>query len=126
MLEIISIIESIYLFYMFFIFKTQYSFSSALFDEGVNKMGAFFVHNAGPKICMFGKIMAIVAISLAFVRVLVARCCPDYKNILIWGTIAFDITCIILALLMNMNAFMYIGPLIISEIYLVTLLKNSG
>ena len=53
---IITIFESVYLLYMYFIFKTTYSFSSAILDKQVQKMGSFFIHNTNRyeiKICLF-------------------------------------------------------------------------
>jgi len=116
-LESITIFEVIYLFYMYFLFKTNVSFSSAIFNKDVQNSGSFFIHdtnNYENKICGFGKIMAIVAIILAFVRL-------AYKNSdsIIYKTIIFDLICISLAFLMNLNAFIYIIPLIICEIYII-------
>jgi len=112
----ITLLESIYLFYMFFLFKTSYSFNYAIFDKDIQSVNSFFVHNNNKyenKICDFGKVMAIIAIILAWYRV---NNINGYsKNI----TIGFDIVCIILAGLMNMNALIYILPLVIGEIYVI-------
>ena len=65
------IIETIYLIYIFFIFKTKYSFNSAVFEKETENLGSLFVHNTNVyenKICVFGKIMAIISIILAWFR----------------------------------------------------------
>ena len=116
-LEIITIFESIYLFYMYFIFKTNISFSSAIFDKDIQNTGSFFIHDTNTyenKICGFGKVMAIIAIILAFLRLSYT---PS-KSIL-YKTIIFDLICLLLAFLMNLNAFVYVIPIILCEIYII-------
>lgn len=118
----ITLCESIYLFYMFFLFKTKYSFNYAVFDKQIQSMGDFFVHNNKNyenKICVFGKCMAIVAIILAWIRVY------NDKNMYTY-TIIFDVICITLAFLMNMNSFIYIIPLIFTELYILRELHRSA
>lgn len=113
----ITLAESLYLYYMYFLFKTKYSFSNALLDKQVQKIGPFFVHNTGSKenkICPFGKLMAIIAIILAWIRLLVL----DNPKVIQY-TIIFNSICVTLAFLMNINSFLYIIPLIIVEIYIV-------
>ena len=112
----ITLLESIYLFYMFFLFKTNYSFNYAIFDKDIQSVNPFFVHNTNKyenKICNFGKVMAIIAIILAWYRVY------NINNNIININIGFDIVCVILAGLMNMNALLYILPLVITEIYII-------
>lgn len=118
-LKYITLIESIYLLYMFFYFKTSYSFDLAIFDKETQNLGNFFIHDTGyneNKICKFGKYMAVVAIILAWLRVYYWN---TDKDSMITYTIRFDGLCLILALLMNMNAVVYILPLIIGEYYIV-------
>jgi hypothetical protein len=115
-IESITFLESTYLFYMFFYFKTTYSFDFAIFDKEVQSINPFFIHDTNDyqnKICGFGRLMAIIAIILAQVRIYN----KDNKNIIPY-IIGFDVFCIVLALLMNFNAVVYILPLIASEIYL--------
>lgn len=117
----ITAIESIYLIYMFFFYKTNINFNYALFDTKLNSMGSFFIHDTNRtenKICLFGKFMAIIAIILAWVRVYYMN------NNTINITIGFDISCVILAYLMNINALIYILPLIVSEIYIINNYSN--
>ena len=117
----LTCLESIYLYYMFFIYKTKYSFNFALYDKEIQSLGSFFVHNDGQfsnKICIFGKYMAILAIILAWIRVYTLNN-SNSKNIFDI-TLGFNLICIILALLMNLNSFVYIIPLILSEYYILT------
>lgn len=121
---IITIFESIYLLYMYFIFKTNYSFSSAIFDKQVQNISSFFIHNTNRyenKICLFGKLMAIIAIILAFIRLFLISD-NSYKSTLFYKTLIFDIICLSLALIMNLNAAIYIIPIIVCEVYFMYLL----
>ena len=108
----ITVLESVYLFYMFFVFKTERSFGPALLD--IQSHGSFFVHDTGVnenKVCPFGKVMAVIAIGLAFLRLLFLH----NKELVVKATIGFDLLCISMAALMNLNAVIYILPLIIGE-----------
>jgi hypothetical protein len=116
----VTILESLYLFYMYFVFKTKHSFDNAFYDKETQSLGGFFIHNTGVnenKICPFGKTMAIVAIVFAFIRAyfLINN---QYKTQIIYATLIFDTICISLAYLMNMNAFVYVLPLIVAELYI--------
>ena len=117
----VTIIESIYLLYMYFIFKTTYNFSFAPFDKETQSLGYFFIHSTSSsyenKICIFGKFMAVVAVILAFARLSMIK--YNDKQLIINGTVTFDVVCIILAVMMNLNAFIYILPLIVGEIYVI-------
>lgn len=119
---ITTFIESIYLLYMYFFFKTKYSFNGASFEKETESLGQMFVHNTGEyenKVCMFGKIMAILAVSLAIVRAYLLLANPTYKNAIITTTIGFNIFCLSMAYIMNLNAFVYVLPLILAEAYLL-------
>ena len=116
-LTLLTIFQSIYLFYMYFIFETNYSFNSAVFNKQINSMGSLFVHNTNVyqnKICLFGKFMAIIAICLALCRLYYNQPKNTFKYNLI-----FDLICLILAGLMNLNALIYIIPIIVCEIYIM-------
>lgn len=111
---LVTVAESLYLLYMFFVYKTQYSYAS-LFD--VQVVDIVFVHDTGEyenKICLFGKILAILAIGLAFARVYFQTSAK------LW-TLLFDGLCILLAALMNTNALLYILPLVLGEAYILSL-----
>ena len=63
--------------------------------------------------------MAFVAIGLAFVRLFILTRFPESNNRLIKWTVVFDIICVILAAIMNLNALVYILPLLIGEFYIL-------
>lgn len=119
---IITIVESVYLLYMFFFYKTKYSFSGASFEKQTQSIGSLFIHDTGHyenKICPFGKMMAVIAIGLAFIRLFVLLHFTESKNRCIKWTIVFDVICVILASIMNLNALVYILPLLIGEFYIL-------
>ena len=118
MLVLLTVVESLYLFYMFFLFKTKRCFGPSFLD--LQSHSSFFVHDTGVfenKVCLFGKIMALIAIFLAFLRTFVKD-----RSYLVKGTIVFDSICIIMAAFMNLNALIYIIPLVILETILVNTL----
>jgi hypothetical protein len=103
---------------MFFLFKTSFSFKSALFNNEIQNINSFFVHDTNKyenKICNFGKVMAIVAICLAVFRLQNI----ENKSTVLYGTIFFDLTGIFLSYIMNTNALVYILPLILCEVWVV-------
>jgi hypothetical protein len=106
---------------MYFVFKTNYSFSSAMFDKQVQNLGSFFMHNTNRyenKICLFGKLMAVIAVILAFIRLYLISTNYD-KSTLFYYTLIFDLTSLSLALIMNLNAAIYLIPLIVCEILIL-------
>jgi len=125
---LITFLESAYLVYMFFLFKTKYAFNGAIFDQNVQSWGTAFVHNTGRyenKVCLFGKYMAILAILLGIVRLYFFYSCKQCIRSIIISTILFDCVCCILAYIMNLNAFVYILPLILGELGFLYILTNK-
>jgi hypothetical protein len=103
---------------MFFLFKTSFSFNSAIFNNQIQNINSFFVHDTNKyenKICNFGKVMAVVAIFLALIRLQNI----ENKSSVLYGTIIFDLTCIFLAYIMNINALIYMLPIILCELWVV-------
>jgi hypothetical protein len=95
-----------------------------MLDKQVQTLGSFFMHNTNKyenKICLFGKLMAIIAIILAFIRLYLISD-YSYKSTLFYKTLIFDIVCLSLALIMNLNAAIYIIPIIVCEVYFIYLL----
>ena len=120
---IITCMESIYLFYMYFLYKTDYNLSIAVLDKAVNKLGPFFVHNSScycNKICPFGKFMAMVSIVLGFIRLKYLDNPKTVQYSLVYG-----FTCLLMAFLMNMDAFVYLIPLVITELILIKSLYDK-
>ena len=121
-LTLLTSIESIYLLYMFFIFKTNYNFSFAPLDKEIQSVNPIFVHNSNHyenKICLFGKFMAVIAIILAYLRLSLPL------NASFYPTILFDSICILLAFIMNTNALIYIIPLIIIELSIINEIREK-
>lgn len=111
---IITAIESMYLLYMFVVFKTTYSFGTAVFDKTTQALGPLFVHDTGEyenKVCLFGKAMACVAVIVWSVRGIMGR-----RAVI--PAVIFDVVSLFLAYMMNLNAFVYVVPLVFSELYL--------
>ena len=122
----ITFVEYVYLLFMYFLFKTSYSFSGASFEKETESLGAMFVHDTGHyenKVCPFGKIMAVVAVTFAISRAYIIN--PTNRNTLLYATLGFDTICLTLAYFMNLNAFVYILPLIAAEMYLFTVKYRS-
>ena len=114
---VITIVESLYLFFMYFLFTTKYSVGSAILDKEVNNLGPFFTHNTHcncNKVCTFGKFMAIVSIILGFVRLNHL----NNPNIIMY-MLGYGLTCLLVAFLMNLNAFIYLLPLVVSELIII-------
>ena len=126
-LRILTILESAYLFFMYFIYKTTYTFGQARFDKETQALGPLFVHDTRTyenKVCTFGKIMALIAIVLASLRLYFINSVS--QNTIIISTLGFCLPCLFLAFNMNLTSFVYLIPLIISEpaaLYLISNLK---
>ena len=119
-LLILTIVESIYLLYMFFLFKTDVSIRIAPYDKDVQDLGSLFIHDTGHyenKICPFGRVMAVIAVGLGGWRATASH----GKGRL--ATMVFDGLCLALAAVLNMNAFVYLLPLVVAEIYILRRLK---
>jgi hypothetical protein len=128
-IPIVTAIEAVYLIYMYFFFQTTYSIRGAPLEKQTQALGTYFIHDTGRyqnKVCMFGKVMAIIAVLLATIRMnlLVGsggsdrKGNPGLKKTIVGLTIAFDIICLGLAYAMNLNALVYLLPLIPLEVYL--------
>ena len=121
-LLLITCIEWLYLIYMFFIFKTHYYIGPSILESYMTKMGSFFIHHTGryeSKICDLGRALVIVAILLSVIRLYVGVTeCHSW-------TIFFIIFSLVVASLLNLNAFIYIIPLVCIELYIVFFIKNN-
>ncbi len=115
-LVIITLIEWIYLLYVFFIYKTEYHIGPSLLEQSTQSHW-LFIHDTGikeNKICPLGKALALVAISLSLLRFTTPIRKYRYWNIL------FDGLCVILSIMMNLNATVYLLPLLCLEWYLLS------
>jgi len=107
-LLVISILETIYLLYMFLFFKTRIDFN--IFSSSENW---WFKHLVGKeyglRICPFGRIAIFVLIFILLIRNYINV--PNYiLNIIL--IISFLVS------LMNMNAIAYLIPIWLIEIYI--------
>ena len=117
-LLIITIIEIIYVYYMLNYFKTRYSIHHPLEYIVIHQLPDFFRHPIGEydysnKICPFGHFASNILVLYLIGRYLIlTRTKYKIKNI---NITIFVIT--LLFSLLNMNAFVYLLPYFIVEIY---------
>ena len=109
-LLILSLIESLYLIYMFHIFKTSIDFN--FLPLGVlGRNNEWFKHIIGEeyglRICPFGRIMIVFLIILIIAR--------NFVTISPFAMKAAFITSFVLSLL-NMNAIVYLAPVWLLEL----------
>ena len=121
---IITIIETVYLYYMFHIFRTKYSFHHP-FEYLVNdNLGNYFEHPIGiydnnkSKICKFGRDGTLVLIGYLLLRYLLLKINLISKNkIMIFNKIVLLI--IFILSWMNLNAVIYYLPFTLFDLYYV-------
>lgn len=107
----ITIVEWIYLIYMFFFFKTTYHIQWAYADT-MTANHSWLVHDTGryeSKICPLGKILVVVFIIFSLYRL-------RQPNGLLYETIVFDCSAIVLAFVLNWNALVYLLPVLVLEV----------
>jgi hypothetical protein len=117
-LLIITIIEVIYVYFMLNFFKTRFSIHHPLEYMLMNKLPDFFKHpiseyDYSNKICPFGHFSSnILVLYLIFRYFIVSRTQYKIKN----TNIIILLITVILSLL-NMNAFVYLIPYFVLELY---------
>ncbi len=119
---IITIIECIYLYYMFHIFKTKYSFHHP-FEYLVNdNLTSYFEHpigitdDKGSKICKFGKDGSLLIIIYLILRYIILKInLISKEKIILFNKIVLLI--IFILSWMNLNAVIYFLPFILFELY---------
>ena len=121
---IITLIESIYIYYMYNLFKTTISFHHPLEIMFQNKnLSTYLQHPISSgvyesKICKLGNDVSILIIFWLWIRLLFPKI-----NILKYNYLIFLII-LICSLLMNMNSFIYLLPIYVYELYIYPKLKN--
>lgn len=116
---IISTVESIYIFYMYNLFKTKYSFHHP-FEYLVNSFNIDFIKHPiysgkyESKICNFGKLVSIFLIFWIWLRYYLNKFLKR-KVIILMNRILF-INVLIFSLIMNINSFIYFIPVYIYEL----------
>lgn len=123
-LFIITFIESLYLYYMFHIFKTHYTFNHPFEYLFTDNMGDYFKHPIGitnnnrSKICKFGRDGSIMIIVYLYFRYIITNFGILKKTN--WIYINKIILLIIFILSwMNLNAVIYFLPFILFDLYYV-------
>jgi len=118
----VSVIEILFLNYMYFLYRTECDFDSLRSTWFNEFMGGFLNHSgtgAVNRVCVFGKGMAIL-----FSAFIIARACfldpTSHLSWISWAGVTIVLDCILLALasMMNTNAFVYILPLLVGEVLL--------
>ena len=125
-IALVTIAQSIYLLYMFFMFKTTTNFYGASLGDSLVRFGEIFVHtssrNYSNKICDFGRIMACVAVVFWIWRIDRFR----KKRRAVCRSIAFDVLAISLAYCLNLNAFVYLFPVAFAEVFVLWKMSGLG
>jgi hypothetical protein len=119
-LFLITIIESIYLYYMFHIFRTKYTFHHP-FEYLINDgMGTYFEHPIGvidnkrSKICKFGRDGSIMIIIYLYFRYIITKL--GILNVQRWRFFNKLVLLLIFILSwMNLNAVIYFLPFILFD-----------
>lgn len=120
----ITLIESIYIYFMYNLFKTKISFHNPIEIYIQNKNISHFlkhpVYNGSyeSKICPFGKFVSIVLIIWLYVRLYFKKEKIIKINYLIFILIFIG------SFMMNLNSFIYFLPIYIYEFILYPKLKN--
>jgi len=123
-LFIITIIESFYLYYMFHILKTKYTFHHPFEYLLMNDINDYFKHPIGvtdnyrSKICKFGRDGSILIIVYLYFRYIITHFeLLQKKNWIIFNR--FILLIIFIISWMNLNAVIYFTPFILFDLYFV-------
>ena len=117
----ITIIETIYLYYMFHIFRTKYSFNHSFEFLVNNNLGDYFQHSIQSndyrrKICKFGRDGSLVLILYLIIRFFIIKYDLISRN-KINNFNKFILIFIFLLSWMNLNAVIYFLPFLIFDYY---------
>ena len=118
---ILTSLESIYLYYMFNIFKTTISINHPLEKNIINNLGGYFKHPISSsiyenKICHFGKSGIKLLIIYLFARFYILKKSLVNKNI-VKNINLFVLSLTTIISLLNFNAVIYLIPFLISDHY---------
>lgn len=121
----LTTIESVYLYYMFTLFKTTININHPLEKNIINNLSDYFKHPISNnkyenKICNFGKSGIKVLIIYLFTRLIIIK--NSLVNINVMKNINISVMVITTLLsLLNMNAFIYLIPFLIADHYYLNL-----
>lgn len=118
---IINIIEAIYIYYMFNIFKTNYSIHHPMEYFILKNLPDYYYHPISTgkyesKICPFGHLCGTLFILFFLFRIIYYKVYQKRETFI---TKIVIIIAIIMSLSMNMNAFIYLLPILLIEYYLL-------
>lgn len=122
-LIIITLIESIFVYYMYNLFKTKISFHHPLEIYIQNKNFSNYLNHPistglyESKICKLGNHVSVLIIIWLWIRLLFKK-----ENILKLNYFLF-ILILICSFLMNINAFIYLLPVFIYELFIFSKIK---
>ena len=120
-----SLIESLYILYMYNLFKTNIFFQNPVeifLQETIFKGNKTMEHTINTveycsKICKFGKLISVILTILIYIRYICIKN-KNYTNINFFTKLTL-ILVIVFSLVLNMNAFIYLIPVFIYELYLL-------
>ena len=121
---LITLIESLYVYYMYNMFKTKISFHNPIeILIQKNNFSYYLKHSVSSgvyesKICPFGKFVSILIIIWLWLRLYFSKESIIYINFIIF-------LCILIgSFVMNLNSFIYLIPLYVYELFIYPILKN--
>lgn len=119
-----SLIESIYILYMYNIYKTNRYFNNPVevflqkhIFENNTTMRHSMTTAYTSKICKFGKLVSVFLVILIYLRYR-ALMNKSSQNIMFYSKIVL-IVVMLFSIILNMNAFIYLLPVFAYEIYLI-------
>jgi len=124
---LVSIVESIYILYMYNIFKTVYYIHNPielyLHKQFLNNSDIFrhpiYSGSYKNKICVFGKICSVILVLLIYARYYIIKNNLNDKIDIYYYTKIVLIFAIVLTFVLNMNSFVYLLPVILFELYIL-------
>ena len=120
-----SLLECLYILYMYNLFKTYKNYNNFIeifLQNNLFKNNETMIHSINKneyssKICKFGKFISVILAICIYIRYrLITN--KKYQNIRFLTKLSI-ILVIIFSLILNMNAFIYLIPVFVYELYLI-------
>lgn len=120
-----SLVESLYILYMYNLFKTknfvhnplEIFLQNTIFKDNDTMKHQIKQVQYSSKICKFGKFVSVILVILIYLRYY-AIVNNNYKNLTFLTKLSL-ILIIMFSFILNMNAFVYLIPVFIYEIYII-------